>query len=219
MNTTSVLGVPGMSSKIGALVATDCDDADDDAADERARQARHAAEHGGGERRDEVTSTVMMPGPKLPPSGTAISAASPPSRAASTHVKLDSRRTLIPTSSVAVGSWLAPRIARPRLVRVKNSPSSDGEHDERADQQQPLVGDLHAEHRRRGRRGRSALAIGLPWALPNQISMPMASSATPAVATSSVTRGRVEQRPHDEPLGQEAHQRRRRRARRGPRRQ
>ena len=39
-------------------------------------------------------------------------------------MKLDSRRTLIPMSSVATGSWLTPRMARPRLVREKNRPSS-----------------------------------------------------------------------------------------------
>ena len=39
-------------------------------------------------------------------------------------MNVDSRRTLIPTSSVAVGSWLAPMIASPRLVLVKNSPST-----------------------------------------------------------------------------------------------
>ena len=34
-----------------------------------------------------------------------------------------------------------------------------------------------------------ALAIDLPWAVANQISMPIASSATPAVATRRMTRG------------------------------
>ena len=66
----------------------------------------------------------MIPGVNWPVSGTAITAARPPSSAARTHVNVDRRRTLMPTSSVAVGSWLAPMIASPRLVRVKNSPST-----------------------------------------------------------------------------------------------
>ena len=53
-----------------------------------------------------------------------MTAASAPSSAASTHVNVDSRRTLMPTSSVAVGSWLAPMMASPRFVLVKNRPST-----------------------------------------------------------------------------------------------
>ena len=62
-------------------------------------------------------------------------------------MNVDNRRTLMPTSSVAVGSWLAPMIARPRLVRVKNNPSNTASTARVRDQPQPLIGDVHAEDR------------------------------------------------------------------------
>jgi hypothetical protein len=67
---------------------------------------------------------VRKPGPKLPTTGAVSIPAMPASRPVSPQVKLDRRRTEIPISSVATGSWLTPRMARPRLVREKNRPSN-----------------------------------------------------------------------------------------------
>ena len=206
MNTSSVLLVPGMSSKSGALVATDCDDPDEHAADERARQARHAAEHGRRERRDEVRRR-HDPRPEAAAVGHGDERGEPAEQGGQ-----DPRERRQPAHADA------DQLRRRRLL----AGADDRQAEVGAGEEQP-------EQRRRARPGwRSAssrwsetctpssstrstrskpLAIGLPWAPANQISMPMASRATPAVATSSVTRGALNSGRTIDALGQEAHQR------------
>ena len=147
----------------------------------------------------------MTPGVNCPVSGTAMTAASAPSSAASTQVNVDSRRTLMPTSSVAVGSWLAPMMASPRLVLVKNRPEHDGQHGERPDQPQPLVRDLHAEDRdpvegRERPRDRPPLVVEEPL-LEGDGEQRHAGGGH-----EHDDPGRLEQRADDDALGQEAEQ-------------
>ena len=61
MKTSSVPGVPGMSVEDGGARGHRLHDADDDPAEERARQAGHAAEHRGGERGDQERAGRRCP--------------------------------------------------------------------------------------------------------------------------------------------------------------
>ena len=146
MNTSSVPGRARDVVEDRRARADRFDHAHDDPAEERAGQARHPAEHRGGERGDEERDRRARRARTRRPRGSRAPRRCPPSSAAIAHTSVESRRTLMPISSVAVGSWLAPRIARPRLVLRKNSASSAASTTSTPSEQQALIRDLHAEH-------------------------------------------------------------------------
>ena len=150
----------------------------------------------------------MTPGVNWPVSGTAITAARPPSSAASTHVNVDNRRTLMPTSSVAVGSWLAPMMASPRLVRVKNTPSKTASTARVPINHSRWSEISHVEHGdaidRRERLGdRTALVVEEPLLDGDREQCDAGRGDEQGHA------GRLEERADDDPLGEEAEQHRR----------
>ncbi len=131
---------------------------------------------------------VRKPGPKLPTTGAVSIPAIPARRPVSAHVKLDRRRTEIPISSVATGSWLTPRMASPRLVREKNRPSSTASITSAARTRRRWSDTCTPKTETRFNRPRAGW-MNRSRASPSQSSSEIASSDTPAVATSSVTRG------------------------------
>ena len=144
--------------------------------------------------------SVTNPAPNPLASGAERIPPSPPRMAATPQVKRDSRSALMPISSVASGFWLRPRMARPRSVRAKNrapataSATRVARINRRWSETAKPNTDTRSSRPSAGGRKRS-------WPSPSHSSVPMAKSDTPAVATSSVTRGAANSGSDDEPLG------------------